>query len=84
MTEPDAATARAASDKRRLAVCAEIEQLISIASDEHPHLAIRELVPFLPEPARSRLVLLLAELPEIVPFPVEPTEDKTGDPNAEI
>lgn len=65
------ALARAVSDRRRLELCAEIESLISVVSDENPRLAINELILFLQEPERSRLALLLEELREYRPFEPE-------------
>ncbi|QEE28580.1 hypothetical protein FTW19_11575 [Terriglobus albidus] len=66
-----AASARAAEDQRRLAICDEIENLIAPVRDEHPDVRIFELGLYLPEPERSRLAALLDELPEIIPFPKE-------------
>lgn len=66
--DDNAAEARAAEDRRRLAACDEIEMLLALVRDQHPTLPIVDLAECLPEPQRKRLLDLLQEL---VPFPVE-------------
>lgn len=73
--QPDdvAAEARASEDRRRLGICDQIENLIAPVREEHPDVPIVDLVPYIAEPQRSRLVALLDELTEFVPFPNEPS-----------
>jgi hypothetical protein len=67
----EAVEARVEQDRRRLAVCDEIEALILEVRVTHPTATLAELAELLPEPRRLRLLVLLDELPEIVPFPSE-------------
>jgi hypothetical protein len=69
--EQDAAAARAVSDRQRLQTCAQIEALIANVRDAHPSVSLHDLAEFLPEFERARLLALLEELKEIVPFPIE-------------
>lgn len=72
-TEQEAAMeARLAEDARRLAACDQIEALITPIRDEHPDAPLFALAKYLPQVDGQRLRVLLDELNEIVPFPVEP------------
>jgi hypothetical protein len=70
--EEIAMQSRLAEDARRLAICDRIESLVAKVRGTHPDVPLVGLAKYLPEPQRSKLLALLEELPEIVPFPVEP------------
>jgi hypothetical protein len=59
--------ARTTEDRRRLAICDEIETLIAGARERHPNVPIQGLAQFLEEPQRSRLLALLEESREWIP-----------------
>jgi hypothetical protein len=66
--------ASSAEDLRRLALCDEIEALIADVRDQHPDVHISALAPYLPGPQRSRLLELLDQAQDFVPFPIQPEE----------
>jgi hypothetical protein len=67
MTPEEMLEARTAEDKRRLAICDEIETLIAGVREQHPKVPIQGLARHLPEPQRSRLVELLEASREWIP-----------------
>ena len=67
MTPEQMLAARTVEDARRLAICDRIEALIAEAREKHPSVPLHALAPYLPEPARSRLVELLEESREWIP-----------------
>lgn len=69
--DEDDVDARLAEDRRRLAICDEIEMLIAGVRPRYPDVQLAELASHMREPGRTRLLVLLDQASEWIPFPVE-------------
>lgn len=64
------ADARLAEDRRRLAICEEIEMLIAGVRPRYPDLQLAELAGHMREPERTRLLVLLDAAQDFIPYPI--------------
>ncbi|HTF68376.1 MAG TPA: hypothetical protein VK638_37430 [Edaphobacter sp.] len=69
--DADDTDARLAEDRRRLAICEEIEMLIAGVRPRYPDVQLAELASHMREPERTRLLVLLDESSEWIPFAME-------------
>ncbi|HMF54372.1 MAG TPA: hypothetical protein VK593_08480 [Edaphobacter sp.] len=67
----DDVDARLAEDRRRLSICDEIEALVAGVRPRYPDVQLAELAGHMREPQRTRLLVLLDEASEWIPFPME-------------
>ena len=68
--DEDDVDARLAEDRRRLAICDEIELLIAGVRPRYPDLQLAELAGHMREPQRTRLLVLLDEAQDFIPYPI--------------